>query len=357
MMNELGFLGITHITFGIILILAKKKERPDSILVAWLMMLIMPFLQQFINYDHPIGFIISRFNNQAFSLLYGPFLFLYIKEVTKQESRNIRYWPHFIVFIFFYLALVLQPAPRIPGGPEQGTAVQFSIFKYFGVFSLITFAFYAFFSFRHLKYHRDRVKETFAWQDSKITLFWLSLVPLLFISLLLVVILFEKSPLGLLIEIENLHLTVFLLFSLYLIFFGLRQKRVFPPPEKKEVKRTEISKKDSSLLLGKLESVMEEKKPYLNPKLSVYDLAKETDMTRHRISSLLNENLSINFFQYVNRYRLEEVCRCMKEDKEVRHNILELAFNSGFNSKSSFNSLFKTAYGQTPSQYRKSLQC
>ncbi len=356
-MNILAYLGISHILFGIVLILSKEREKPDYILTAWLTVLMMPFVEQFTGRKDPADAgLIVRFINPSFTLLNGPFLYLYIREVTKQENRSIHYAPHFLIFILYYILLILYPAPLNPGGPRPSSDVPFTVFKYFGAFSALSFMLYGLCSIWILKQHRNRIKETYAWQSGRITLFWLTLIPVLFIGLLSMIILFENSFLTKWIEIGNLHLAAFLLFALYLVFFGLRQKKIFPEPEKKEKKRTEARKEGSDLLLIKLKGAMEEKKLFLNPRLSVYDLAMETGISRHRISMLLNENLSMNFFQFVNRYRLEEVCRAMKEDTEWKHNILELAYDAGFNSKSSFNSLFKSSYGQTPSQYRKSLQ-
>ena len=357
-MWELSILGLSHIVFGIILIAAKKKDRSDLILILWLIVLLMPFLQQFLNnYNFPF----LRFNNQAFTLLNGPFLYLYFKEVTKRENSSVFYWPHFVQFIIFYVFLIIKPVPLQPGGPVGAVSTGFFLFKYFGIISLLTFSLYALFSLKELRKHRSDVKDNFAYQSGELTLLWLSLLPVLFITLLLIIVLFENSFLRNFIEVQVLHLTVFLLFALYLIFFGLRQKKVFPDhpdkaPSRKEPKKSSETEEEDSILLERLRVKMEGEKLYLNPVLSVYDLAKAAGVSRHHISSLLNENLAINFFQFVNNYRLEEVCRRLKDDRENRQNILEHAYDSGFNSKSSFNSLFKNYYGMTPSQYKKTVQ-
>ncbi|MDC7223095.1 MAG: AraC family transcriptional regulator [Spirochaetales bacterium] len=359
-MNPLALLGLTHILFGLLLIAAKKKEKADTILILWLLVLLQPFLQQAILSGSTARTFLIRINNQAFTLLNGPFLYLYMKEVTGGKNSSPPYLPHFIPFAFFYLILVIHPSPLAPGGPETKPYDSFFLLSHFGTVNLLIFAAYSFFSLRALKIHRKRIKETFAFQNREISLIWLSLLPYIFIALFCAVIVLERTPLGSGEKAESLHLTIFLLFALYLIFFGLRQKQVFPEKKKaKKVKPAEekaekdLSEEKDKILLEKLTTLMEKEQLYLNPTLSVYDLAQASEISRHRISALLNEKQSMNFFQFVNRYRLEEVCRRFKEDPENRHNILEHAFDSGFNSKSSFNSLFKEHYGQTPSQYRK----
>ena len=157
---------------------------------------------------------------------------------------------------------------------------------------------------------------------------------------------------------------MFHFFSLYLIFFGLKQKPIYPKREKanQENKQTIIIDKqknvnvENSKLIYKMNMIMENEKLYLNPTLSVYDLADALNITRHQISSLINNDLSMNFYQYVNKYRLEEVCKKLSEDRDNKYNLLDHALNSGFNSKSNFNSLFKKQFGITPSQYRKDLK-
>jgi AraC-like DNA-binding protein len=74
--------------------------------------------------------------------------------------------------------------------------------------------------------------------------------------------------------------------------------------------------------------------------------------SRH-LSQLLNERLGMSFFDYVNRLRVDEVKRLLSEPKLADRSILDLAFEAGFSSKSSFNSIFKRFTGQSPTAYRR----
>ena len=110
-----------------------------------------------------------------------------------------------------------------------------------------------------------------------------------------------------------------------------------------EQKRLEIT--------AQMQCYMENEKPYLDAEFSVYQLAQALNIPRRTLSHVLNSELNKNFFQYVNEYRIKEV-KTYLEDREDKSTILELALKSGFNSKSSFNSLFKKYSAITPSQYR-----
>ena len=100
-----------------------------------------------------------------------------------------------------------------------------------------------------------------------------------------------------------------------------------------------------------LQHFMEKQKPYLDSQLTLQKLATLSDIPAYRISDILNKHIGVNFFDFVNRYRVEEWKRQIM-DASPSTTIQEVAFQSGFNSKSSFNAAFKKHTGQTPSEYR-----
>ena len=359
-MRELSLLGISHTLFGIILLSAKEKKEPfDYLLILWISVLFLPFFKEFSSSFNAAAWGDLRFINQSFTLLNGPLLYIYIKEVARhEESPAIRYWPHLLPFLLFYVLLLLEPAPLLPGRPAPPAGKSIFLIRYFGQVNVIIYLLYAAGALSFFLKHSRKIKETFAYRNRDISLLWIVFLPFLFILLVLIIVLVESTDLRSIVDLESLHLLMYLIFTLYLIFFGLRQKLVFPagkeplPGAKAGSKGSEIE----AQLLEKIQNIMAGDKLYKNPSLSVYDLAEAMNMSRHRVSSLLNDNLAMNFFQFVNQYRLEEIVRRLKEDTANQHNILELAFDSGFNSKSSFNSLFKKKYGITPSQFKKSLR-
>ncbi len=121
--------------------------------------------------------------------------------------------------------------------------------------------------------------------------------------------------------------------------------------------RAMIAKQQPDLHLAEqdtrlLTRFMEEQKPYLDSQLTLQKLAMLSDIPAYRISDILNKHLGINFFDFVNRYRVEEWKRQIA-DASTSRTIQEIAFQVGFNSKSSFNTAFKKHSGQTPSEYRR----
>jgi AraC-like DNA-binding protein len=79
-------------------------------------------------------------------------------------------------------------------------------------------------------------------------------------------------------------------------------------------------------------------------------------MPKHKLTALLNDHIGKNFFTFVNEFRLDEVIVKLKSPDFDHRTIMSIAYDSGFNSKSTFNSLFKKHTGHTPSQFKKNLE-
>ena len=114
--------------------------------------------------------------------------------------------------------------------------------------------------------------------------------------------------------------------------------------------RSALSEQHASTIAGKIEQAMQEDKLYLDASLSLPKLAKHISTSPNYISQTLNEQLKLNFFDFVNQYRVAEAKRQLEQTKD---NVLDIAMNVGFNAKSSFYTAFKKETQKTPSQYRK----
>lgn len=97
---------------------------------------------------------------------------------------------------------------------------------------------------------------------------------------------------------------------------------------------------------------METQEPFLNASLSIYDLAKDLNVPVKELSVLINHHLKKHFFDFVNGYRIEKAKEMLKDPKKVDMTVLEILYDVGFNSKSSFNTAFKKETQMTPTQFR-----
>ena len=106
----------------------------------------------------------------------------------------------------------------------------------------------------------------------------------------------------------------------------------------------------------RLQSLMEEDKLFLNPELSLRSLAQYMNLSANHMSQLLNEGFQQNFANYVNTYRLEYFKVKLQDSQSSQLTLLALAYDSGFNSKTVFNSFFKNKLGMTPKAYWNQLK-
>ncbi|MEM9085016.1 MAG: AraC family transcriptional regulator [Pseudomonadota bacterium] len=100
----------------------------------------------------------------------------------------------------------------------------------------------------------------------------------------------------------------------------------------------------------RLDALMEERRPYLDPDLTLARLARQSGMTTKDLSVQINQRHGVHFFDFVNRYRVEHAMALLGETDQ---SVTEVYLGSGFNTKSSFNTAFRKHSGMTPSAYRK----
>jgi AraC-like DNA-binding protein len=120
-------------------------------------------------------------------------------------------------------------------------------------------------------------------------------------------------------------------------------------------RKSSLSETDKDLILEKIKSEMGIKMYFVNNMASLSDLGKKIHHSSHHVSQVINEKLNKNFFELLAGYRIEYARKLIIEDKENKLTVEELAEIVGYNSKSSFNSAFKTITSKTPSEYRKSV--
>ncbi|MNQ80465.1 DNA-binding transcriptional regulator AraC [compost metagenome] len=107
--------------------------------------------------------------------------------------------------------------------------------------------------------------------------------------------------------------------------------------------------------LLKLQQYMEEEKPFLNPSLTIQDVSNDIQIPVRDLSLLINHKLEQHFYDFINSYRIENAKNILKDVTKNKVTILEILYEVGFNSKSSFNTAFKKHTGFTPTNFRKAL--
>lgn len=112
-----------------------------------------------------------------------------------------------------------------------------------------------------------------------------------------------------------------------------------------------LKEEEKELILETLDRLMKTKKPFLNPELKITDLVAEVEFSRRQVSQTINEKLNLNFYNFVNRYRISEARRIMEDEDFRKYTIEGVAQQVGFKSRSSFYTAFKSETGRTPSEF------
>ncbi|WP_432412776.1 helix-turn-helix domain-containing protein [Rasiella sp. SM2506] len=155
----------------------------------------------------------------------------------------------------------------------------------------------------------------------------------------------------------NTYLLLVVAFLFYFIAYKLLSKGKAILPKTKTNKYKNSNLNSALIEQYKLDLVhsMEIDKLYLNGKLSIHDVSSTLTIPRQYISEVLNEHMDTSFQDFINRYRVEEFIKRLKNDQNDHFTLMGVATDVGFNSKSSFNATFKKFKGLTPTEFKKSL--
>ncbi|TQV68046.1 helix-turn-helix domain-containing protein [Exilibacterium tricleocarpae] len=102
-----------------------------------------------------------------------------------------------------------------------------------------------------------------------------------------------------------------------------------------------------------LEALMQREKPYLDPSLTLDTLAASLSVSPRTLSHIINRHYGYNFFEFVNKYRIDAAKEMLLTDGQPHATVLDIMYKAGFNSKATFNNFFKKSEGMTPREYRK----
>lgn len=156
------------------------------------------------------------------------------------------------------------------------------------------------------------------------------------------------------VDVKNAFWLVISLVIYGIGYLGYIQPEFFFGREKKSrssTKDQDPEKMETEML--QLRALLETQKLYQNPKLSLKELSAAMNMLPGYLSRLINEQTGENFYDLINEYRVEEVKQNLVNESHQSFTILAIAYESGFNSKSTFNDIFKKTVGMTPSQFRR----
>jgi AraC-like DNA-binding protein len=370
-MNTLFTIGI-FLSFFLSLLLARKKQKSvsDKILAAWMFIIGIHLSSYYLyslgywtKYPHLVGVTLPV------PLLHGPMLYLYTLYSLREDTRLreidlLHFTPAAFSYLYmsrFYFFYSAEQKVLVDTG-------QINDFSLFSTLCLIAFLFsgiiYPILSFMLLGKYKSLLVDNFSY-DRKISLDWLKYciwgIGAIYLTAAIVSVLREGLGITFPFNADFIFYAMIITFVFCIGYFGIRHQGLFSDvsgetpnqivqaKQKKGYKKSGLKSDVAEKAHQQLQHIMQEEKLYTNPTLTLSDLARRVKVTPNHLSQIINQYEQKNFHDFVNMYRIEEFIQQASHNKNF--SLLALAFDAGFNSKSSFNSVFKKHKGLTPSKY------
>jgi AraC-like DNA-binding protein len=356
-METIAWIGFSQSLFASILMLAKRKVSiPDKILTAWLFLLAFEFLTcalDYVNFKVPL--LSSSF------LLFNPAFYLYTRSLVEPTFKlNQRQILHLLPFIFFELVAYSIKEPfSITNFFDANQNLWYRMA--FSVASVFSWILYNWVTLNVILKHRKRLMNEYSTIESSKRLSWLFFIVIFYnlfclasiavaVSVIVVHLEFPLSPVY--------NYSALLLMSYILGFYGLRQGTIFMDTEIVEtVKGKYVNSTLSEKRKKEIETLILEhfnkNMPYLNPELDMNMISGVLKIPKYQLTEVLNNCINKNFFSFVNEYRVKAVEEMLIKNKDF--SIEDIGYECGFNSKSSFFTVFKKITGMTPMQFRQTI--
>ncbi|MBN2040353.1 MAG: AraC family transcriptional regulator [Spirochaetes bacterium] len=302
---------------------------------------------------------------QHIFLIVSPLIFFYTTALTDPEVKFRA--GHFICFVPFILLIagyILNHYMLADTGldKKEQTALTGSFAQsmtYLIIFVMMSFLIL---SFLKIKQYRKNIRNFFSSLHS-VNLRWLQGIIIIYAVILIFSIIAQF--------LDNGYYTwgmmcILLSFFVYFMgYMGLKQPEIFSgitlslmdrwSIDRKKYGKSTLTDERSNDILKRLIDLMENEKLYLDNELKLPALASRLEVSPHHLSQIINEKLNKNFFDFINRYRVEESKKMLTSEEYSHLNILAIGLEAGFNSNTTFISAFKRFEKVTPSGYRKKI--
>jgi AraC-like DNA-binding protein len=360
-----------------IVFLLQKRPRAlhDNILICWLTYLGF-FIGIYSFYSHDLFTHYKLLSISLISLfmLHGPFLYLYVQTLVSDKRRLSRkdlfHLLPFILFNLYILVCSFQPPASEKLNIERlsGNFDPPLLFLFFLILTVLSGTIYFILTIRLFRTLDIRIFNNYSY-SADIDLKWLRWLVLVFgivwtLLICVTVIHHVFNMFSMVFCTDGLFLSLSA-FIILIGYLGLKQKVIFSTEDIGESRGTSkpltkyagsrLTESEAKDYAERLSDYMKSSRPYLNPELTLSQLADDLGISSHFLSQVINEKFELNFFDFINSYRVEEFKERTTDPKFSNFSLLGIALECGFNSKSAFNRIFKQKTGLTPSQFKKAL--
>lgn len=298
------------------------------------------------------------------SLILGPLVYFYVKSITnpdfkfrKKDLWHATPWLLYAVLqLFIYIYDSQQPGFDDVQNGVLFSKINFTIGFYMMILGIISRSVYFFYAAKTFYEFRSKIRQFFS-NTYKVELNWLRnfLVVYLALFILRIGFIFTNQFLYQMNWTQNWWW--YLIASMVLVYLGMMgifaDLGKLSELEFVEPKESEQEDKSEELfpLKEKVKDYMDEEKVFLNPDLTLTELSKMLEIPTNQLSKVINAGFGKNFNDFINTYRVEEVKNALSDPAYSHFSVLGIAFECGFNSKATFNRVFKRVTGHSPTEY------
>jgi AraC-like DNA-binding protein len=307
----------------------------------------------------------------TFCLLGMPSFYLYVMAACYSDFRL--QWKHLVHLLPFIITNLLF-IPRIYIGIDEGSFIgplnQMSEIYFIQILIEFQYVFYIVSVFLILKKYKEIYLENYT-NPGTSTYKWLFQMTCVFLAAHSVVALkniIRYSDFREVFLWANVLVgTIALFITCWFIMKALKHPELFRGINSKlrltkdilpEVEEKSESANEQNDLISRqiteLKRYMTEKEPFLDPSLTIQELSNQINIPVRDLSILINHHMDQHFFDFVNEYRIQKAMNILKDQSKSQLTVLEILYEVGFNSKSSFNTSFKKYTSLTPTAYRNS---
>ncbi len=297
-------------------------------------------------------------------LLFGPLIYLYCRSITSQSFRLS--WVHLLHLIpFLVIYAVYAPMLYFQDIDYKREYIEFGLSSAFSLSSLAYLAFsaymvhisiYLYMTLRLIRKEMNTPAKVNYIIPTEERLRWAKTLAVVFslcFATLVVLFGWAFATGTYRIEINFVMTSAYTVLIYYLGFGIVRNEHLLFPGFARKYQSLNVSDAQKREYAAKLTVLVENEKIFLDPDVTLGKVADAIGIPSGYLSKLINEEHGKNFADYINYYRVEEVKRRLKDQQYDALSIFGIALETGFSSKSSFNSAFKKVTGMTPSDYKK----
>ncbi|MEJ2112569.1 MAG: AraC family transcriptional regulator [Flavobacteriaceae bacterium] len=358
------YIALIGFYFAIVINFTRKARTTSNLAISLFIAVHSLFILEFVLYYSNLQYELPHtyFMAAGTALMYGPLLYLYFKSVTQNYKLKtldiLHFYPTVLVLLFLLPIYTLPASEKIKIMLDFNTDYKFYGYTVFAL-KLSSLIIYGVLISRMLYLKQNEKQE----KNNSLITRWKKSIYFIHVTYIISYLIYGISISGILgffpSFIYHVQVIAICIMVLYVAYMAYVQPDVFSNKYNtikagllfQKYENSGLTESLSEELKASLIKLFVEDKIYRENNLSLEMLSEKLNTTRHNTSQIINEHFNMNFFELINKFRIEEVTEILKKDIYGSLHIIDIAYEVGYNNKVTFNKAFKKETSLTPSQF------